>query len=70
MKPLLERLLAGRDLGETEAEELLVALTGPDLDPAAAGAILAALRAKGETPDEIRGFATAMRRLALEKFHA
>ena len=66
MKPLLERLLAGRDLGETEAEELLVALTGADLEPATAGAILAALRAKGETPDEIRGFATAMRRLALE----
>jgi len=66
MTELLERLLGGGDLREAEAAELLVALTGPDLDPAAAGAILAALRAKGETPDEIRGFATAMRRLALE----
>ena len=29
-----------------------------------AGALLAALRAKGETPDEVRGFASAMRRLS------
>jgi anthranilate phosphoribosyltransferase len=29
-----------------------------------AGAVLVALRAKGETPDEVRGFASAMRRLS------
>jgi anthranilate phosphoribosyltransferase len=33
--------------------------------PALAGALLAGLRAKGETADEIRGFATAMRELAV-----
>jgi len=66
MKELLERLLGGGDLDESEAAELLVTLTRAELDAAAAGAILAALRAKGETADEIRGFATAMRRLALE----
>jgi anthranilate phosphoribosyltransferase len=35
-----------------------------EMDPALAGALLAGLRAKGETADEIRGFATAMRELA------
>ena len=64
MKRVLERLLRGHDLGEAEAADLLVALTDETLTPAMSGALLAALRAKGETPDEIRGFATAMRRLA------
>jgi anthranilate phosphoribosyltransferase len=35
------------------------------MKPALAGALLTGLRAKGETPDEIRGFALAMRELAL-----
>ncbi len=39
-------------------------LTAPDLAPAMAGALLAALRAKGVTADEVRGFAGAMRALA------
>ena len=36
-----------------------------ELPSALAGALLAGLRAKGETADEIRGFATAMRELAV-----
>jgi anthranilate phosphoribosyltransferase len=36
-----------------------------ELPAALAGALLAGLRAKGETADEIRGFATAMRELAV-----
>ena len=40
------------------------ALTDPALAPAMAGALLAALRAKGVTPEEVRGFASAMRALA------
>jgi anthranilate phosphoribosyltransferase len=60
----LERLLEHRHLTESEADELLVALTDPELAPALAGAILVALRSKGVTPDEVRGFARAMRRLA------
>ena len=40
------------------------ALTDPALAPAMAGALLAALRAKGVTADEVRGFASAMRALA------
>jgi anthranilate phosphoribosyltransferase len=40
-------------------------LADGDLPAALAGALLAGLRAKGETADEIRGFATAMRELAV-----
>jgi anthranilate phosphoribosyltransferase len=64
MRELLERLLARADLTEDEASDLLVALTDAAMAPAMAGALLAALRSKGVTADEVRGFARAMRRLA------
>lgn len=60
----LEQLLQRRDLSEVQAGELLEALTDPGLAPALAGALLAALRSKGVTADEVRGLASAMRRLA------
>ena len=44
--------------------ELLAALAEPQTPAALAGAVLAALRAKGVTADELRGFARAMRSLA------
>jgi len=53
-----------RDLDEPEAAALLTVLTAPELAPAMAGALLAALRAKGVTAAEVRGFAGAMRSLA------
>jgi anthranilate phosphoribosyltransferase len=64
LRDILERLLQRRDLAEAEAGELLVALTDSSVAPAMAGALLAALRAKGITADEVRGFAGAMRGLA------
>jgi anthranilate phosphoribosyltransferase len=64
LREILERLLQRRDLAEGEAAELLVALTDAAVAPAMAGALLAALRSKGVTPDEVRGFAGAMRGLA------
>jgi anthranilate phosphoribosyltransferase len=64
LRDTLERLLDRRDLAETEAADLLVALTDPAMPPAMAGALLAALRSKGLTADEVRGFASAMRKLA------
>lgn len=60
----LEKLLRRVDLDEAEASALMVDLTREDLSPALAAALLAALRAKGETAAELRGFATAMRGLA------
>jgi anthranilate phosphoribosyltransferase len=64
LQALLDRLLEREDLGEEQAQQLLTSLTEPDLPPALAGALLAALRAKGVTAAELRGFARAMRSLA------
>ncbi|HEY4606800.1 MAG TPA: anthranilate phosphoribosyltransferase [Acidimicrobiia bacterium] len=66
MRQVLDDLLQGNDLTEDEADALVRQLTGGEVDPATAGALLAALRAKGETPDEVRGFARAMRSLATD----
>ncbi len=62
---LLDSLLNGEALTERQAYELMHKLAEGDLPAALAGALLAGLRAKGETADEIRGFATAMRELAI-----
>lgn len=62
---LLDRLLDGNAINESEAYDLMHTLAAGEIDTALAGALLAALRAKGETAEEIRGFATAMRELAL-----
>lgn len=64
MRATLEQLLDRKDFSEQQASELLVALTDPTLSPAVSGAILAGLRAKGVTADELRGFAKTMRKLA------
>jgi anthranilate phosphoribosyltransferase len=65
-REILEQLLERQDLSEARAAALLRLLTTPDLAPAVAGALLTALRAKGVTADEVRGFARAMRALALK----
>jgi anthranilate phosphoribosyltransferase len=63
---LLDKLLNGDSLAESQAHDLMHKLAEGELPAALAGALLAALRAKGETADEIRGFATAMRELAVQ----
>jgi anthranilate phosphoribosyltransferase len=65
LKSQLEKLLGRRDLSEAEAGGVLRALTDPALAPAVAGAVLAALRAKGIVAAELLGLAKAMRELAL-----
>ncbi len=62
----LNRLLDGESLSEAESATLMHDLAAGEMDAALAGALLAGLRAKGETAEEIRGFATAMRELALK----
>jgi anthranilate phosphoribosyltransferase len=64
LRDTLERLLSGKNLSEADAGELLRQLTAADTPPALAGALLASLRSKGVTADELRGFARAMRALA------
>lgn len=61
----LDSLLNGEDMSEAASAALMRDLAKGEIAPALAGALLAALRAKGETAGEIRGFATAMRELAL-----
>ncbi len=62
---LLDALLDGQSLSEKQAHDFMCDLAEGEMPAALAGAFLAGLRAKGETADEIRGFATAMRELAL-----
>jgi anthranilate phosphoribosyltransferase len=62
---MLDGLLNGQPLTEEQAFGLMQALAAGAMEPALAGALLAGLRAKGETAEEIRGFARAMRELAV-----
>jgi anthranilate phosphoribosyltransferase len=64
LRDTLEQLLERRNLTEAHAFELLLALTDPTLPPALGGALVAALRMKGVTADEVRGFAKSMRSVA------
>jgi anthranilate phosphoribosyltransferase len=60
----LDALLERRDLSEGAAFDLMISLTDPAMPPAMTGALLTALRIKGATAAEVRGFARAMRSLA------
>jgi anthranilate phosphoribosyltransferase len=57
----LTRLLDGRGLSRTEAREVMGEIMRGEATPAQIGGFLVALRAKGETADEIAGCAEAMR---------
>lgn len=59
--PYLDRLFARADLTEDEAETLMHAIMRGEVSEVELAALLAALRTKGETVDEITGFARAMR---------
>ena len=63
---MLNRLLDGNSLSEEESYKLMIAMANETISPILSGALLAGLRAKGETADEIRGFANAMRFLAIQ----
>ena len=57
----LQRLLERQDLGRAGARELVLAIMDGQVTPAQVGAVLVALRMKGETVEEIVGAAEAMR---------
>src|SRR5437660_8687447 len=57
----LQRLLDGHDLSGGETREVMGSIMRGETTPAQIGGFLVALRAKGETPDEIAGCAEAMR---------
>jgi len=60
--PLIDRLLAGEDLGRSGAAEALDRIMAGEVDPVQTGAFLIALRAKGERADELAGLAEVVRR--------
>jgi anthranilate phosphoribosyltransferase len=61
----LARLLDGHDLDRNQARDVMNEIMGGEATQAQIGGFLVALRVKGETPDEIAGFAEAIREQAL-----
>jgi anthranilate phosphoribosyltransferase len=57
----LQQVLDGRDLSRDETREVMGEIMAGDATPAQIGGFLVALRAKGETANEIAGCAEAMR---------
>jgi anthranilate phosphoribosyltransferase len=55
----------GRSLTRAEAEGAMTSVMAGEATPAQLGALLAALHMRGETPEEIAGFASAMRAQAV-----
>jgi len=66
---LLRRAIGGEDLSQDEAASFVGEVMDGTYTPAQAGALLAALAAKGESVDEIVGAARAMRERSLHVEH-
>jgi anthranilate phosphoribosyltransferase len=65
VKALIARVVGGARLAEPEAGEAMTAIMDGAATPAQIGAFLAALAVRGETEDEVVGFARAMRARAV-----
>src|SRR5206468_12551491 len=61
IQPALARLLDGHDISRDQAHDAMHAIMRGEATPAQIAGFLVALRAKGETADEIAGCAEAMR---------
>lgn len=64
MRKAIARVIARENLSQREAEEVMTRIMSGEATAAQVGALLAGLRLKGETPDEVAGFARSMRRHA------
>lgn len=62
--PAISKLTMGESLNRLEAKEVMLLLMQGEASDAQIGALLIALRMKGETPDEIAGLAEGMRESA------
>jgi anthranilate phosphoribosyltransferase len=60
-RKIISRIVSGEDLTENEAHQAMETLMEGEATAAQIGAFLAGLRMKGETVEEITGFARAMR---------
>ncbi|HSO22151.1 MAG TPA: hypothetical protein VLT81_04540, partial [Chondromyces sp.] len=65
-RPLLNRLLAGHDLEPAVVEAFVGAVMDGAVDDVVVAAVLAGLRAKGETGAEVAAAARAMRTRSLK----
>jgi anthranilate phosphoribosyltransferase len=65
VKPALAKVLSGGRLAEDEAAATMSAIMDGEATPAQIGALLAALALRGESEDEVVGFARAMRSRAV-----
>lgn len=65
LQAMVARVAGGEDLSAVEAEAVMRHLVSGEASPALAGALLTALRMKGETAEEVTGFARAMREHAV-----
>lgn len=63
---ILRKLLAGENLVEQEAAGMMAAIMEGEVTPAQFGALVVALRMKGETSEEVCGLARAMRERAVK----
>jgi anthranilate phosphoribosyltransferase len=63
--PYLHRVTAREDLSVEEAQQAMLAILSGDVSTAQIAAFLVGLRMKGETGDELLGFARAMREKAV-----
>jgi len=61
IRQAINRVVAGESLSEAEAREVMQAIMAEEATPAQFAALVTALRMKGETVDEVVGFASAMR---------
>ena len=65
VRQALQRLVVGQDLSVDQAYDAAAEIMRGESSDAQIGGLLTALRVKGETVDEIRGFVTAMRHRAI-----
>jgi len=70
MKQALTKVVEGESLTKAEAREVMTTIMEGQATSAQIGALLAALRIKGETIQEIAGFAEIMREKSLQLTHA
>ena len=66
IREAIDAVVSGRTLSTEDAATVMREIMEGEATPAQLGALLAALRARGETVEEIAGFATVMREKALK----
>lgn len=64
IKSALAQLVSGADLSQQDTADVFEIIMSGDATPGQIGAFLAAIRVKGETPEEIAGAASTMRALS------